>query len=172
MTSPEFLAINPMGKVPALRHGDQVVTECAAICACPADAFPEAGLAPPPADRADRYRWMFLAAGPLEQAVTKHAVGWAPEPERRRPFGHGDDDSAVAAIAGVHEGRDHVAGPRFSAADVCVGSAIIRGKRFGTVPDRPAFAAIRERLTARSARVRADALDDDAAEAINKETRA
>lgn len=171
MKAPEYLAINPMGKVPALRHGDRVVTECAAICAYLADAFPEAGLAPAPADRADYYRWMFFAAGPLEQAVTNHAVGWDPDPERRRMFGYGDYASAVETLATAIEGRDYVAGPRFTAADVYVGSAIIWGTQFGTIPDRPAFAAYRDRLTSRPAHVRARAFDDAAAEALKKETR-
>jgi glutathione S-transferase len=77
MKAPAYLAINPMGKVPAIRHGDRVVTECAAICAYLADAFPEAQLAPPPGDpaRAPYYRWMFFAAGPLEAAVTDKSLG-------------------------------------------------------------------------------------------------
>src|SRR3546814_7545101 len=74
MKSPDYLAINPMGKVPAIRHRGQVVTECAAICAYLADAFPEAGLAPTPAERAGYYRWLFFAAGPVEAAVTAHAM--------------------------------------------------------------------------------------------------
>ena len=65
-----YLSINPMGKVPAVRHGGKVVTEVAAICAYLADAFPAAGLAPPVADRADYYRFLFFAAGPLEQAFS------------------------------------------------------------------------------------------------------
>src|ERR1700684_3079697 len=65
MKGPEYRAINPMGKVPAVKHGDAVVTGCAAICAFLADAFPEAGLAPPPGQRADYYRWLFFGAGPV-----------------------------------------------------------------------------------------------------------
>ena len=70
MKGPAYLAINPMGKVPALRHGDAVVTETAAICAYLADAFPQAGLAPPPGHRlrAPYYRWLFFTAGPFEAA--------------------------------------------------------------------------------------------------------
>src|SRR3546814_12398771 len=77
MKSPDYLAINPMGKVPAIRHRGQVVTECAAICAYLADAFPEAGLAPTPAERAGYYRWLFFAAGPVEEPVTAPAIGAA-----------------------------------------------------------------------------------------------
>ncbi|MCX7645734.1 MAG: glutathione S-transferase family protein [Rhodobacteraceae bacterium] len=171
MKAPEYLAINPMGKVPALRHGDRVVTECAAICAYLADAFPEAGLAPAPAERADYYRWMFFAAGPLEQAVTNHAVGWDPDPERRRMFGYGDYASTIETLATAIGGRDFVAGPRFTAADVYVGSAVIWGMQFGTIPELPDFAAYRDRLGSRPALARARALDDAAAEALQKETR-
>jgi glutathione S-transferase len=79
MKAPEYLSLNPMGKVPAIRHGDTVVTECAAICAYLADAFPQAGLAPRPGDRlrGTYYRWMFFAAGPVEAAVKmKNEASW------------------------------------------------------------------------------------------------
>src|SRR5277367_841502 len=64
--SPEYLAVNPMGKLPAISYRGHVVTECAAICAYLADVFPAAGLAPPPLERASYYRWLFFAAGSLE----------------------------------------------------------------------------------------------------------
>src|SRR3974390_2269028 len=91
MKSPEYLAINPMGKVPALRHGDTVVTECGAICAYLADAFPEAGLAPEPGSRArgPYYRWMFFGAGPVEAAATNKVLGFEVPEERRRMAGYG-----------------------------------------------------------------------------------
>src|SRR4051812_49446412 len=87
MKSPSYRAINPMGKVPAIRHGDTVVTEAAAICAYLADAFPQAGLAPAPSSRArgPYYRWMFFAAGPLEAAVTNKSLDVA-VPEGRKPM--------------------------------------------------------------------------------------
>src|SRR5690606_28388057 len=75
MKAPDYLAVNPMGKVPALRHGDRIVTEAAAICAYLAEAFPEAGLAPRPEELADYYRWLFFAAGPLEAAITNRSLG-------------------------------------------------------------------------------------------------
>src|SRR3546814_13010490 len=96
MKSPDYLAINPMGKVPAIRHRGQVVTECAAICAYLADAFPEAGLAPTPAERAGYYRWLFFAAGPVEAAVTAHAMGAEPQDERQQGMaGYGRDRESV-----------------------------------------------------------------------------
>ena len=78
MKAPAYLAINPMGKVPALRHNNIVVTESAAICAYLADAFPDAGLAPPPHDpmRGPYYRWLFFAAGPFEASASNKALGF------------------------------------------------------------------------------------------------
>jgi len=78
MKQEPYLSVNPMGKVPAIKHGDKVVTEVAAICAYLADAFPDAGLAPPTTERADHYRYFFFAAGPLEQAFSLKAVGYEP----------------------------------------------------------------------------------------------
>ena len=75
MKGPEYLAINPMGKVPAIRHGKAVVTECAAICAYLAEAFPQAGLLPNAEERAAYFRWMFFAAGPLEQGRDRQFTG-------------------------------------------------------------------------------------------------
>jgi glutathione S-transferase len=100
MKAPAFRAINPMGKVPALRHGDTVVTEAAVICAYLADAFPEAGLAPPPGSRARApyYRWLFFAAGPLEAAATNRALGVALADNRKRMAGYGSMDDVVAAL--------------------------------------------------------------------------
>jgi hypothetical protein len=91
MKAPEYLAINPMGKVPAIRHGGVVVTEAAAICAYLADAFPAAGLAPPREDpqRGPYYRWLFFAAGPVEAAITNKALGVEIPAERERMAGYG-----------------------------------------------------------------------------------
>ncbi|MEQ8180055.1 MAG: glutathione S-transferase family protein [Amphiplicatus sp.] len=141
MKAPDYLAINPMGKVPAIRHGDTVVTECAAICAYLADAFPEAGLAPALADRGAYYRWLFFAAGPLEAAIANHAVGWDPAPDKQGMFGYGAYDSAVDALAGHLKGRSYVAGDRFTAADVYVGAHVGWGMQFGSLPKRPEFEA-------------------------------
>src|SRR5271167_1984661 len=106
MKAPAYLAINPMGKVPAIRHGDTVVTEAAAICAYLADAFPEARLAPSPGDRlrGPYYRWLFFAAGPLEAAWTNKAMGFTVPPDRERMSGYGNLaavlDTLEAAVSG------------------------------------------------------------------------
>src|ERR1700726_369691 len=94
LKAPAYLAINPMGKVPALRHGDSVVTETAAICTYLADAFPKAGLAPPPGDplRGPYYRWMFFAAGPFESAVSNKNFGFVVPPDREGTVGYGSLD--------------------------------------------------------------------------------
>jgi glutathione S-transferase len=129
MKSPDYLAINPMGKVPAVRHGKVVVTECAAICAYLADAFPTANLAPPPGDpaRAPFYRWMFFAAGPLETAVTNKSLGFQVPKERLGMVGWGTMDDVLTALESAVAGREYIAGDRFSAADVYVGSHLMWG---------------------------------------------
>lgn len=162
MKSPEYLAINPMGKVPAIVHRSQVVTEAAAICAYLADAYPEAGLAPPPDDpaRAAYYRWLFFAAGPLEQAVTSRALGLEPPAERAVTVGFGTYAQALDALETAVRDREFIAGDRFSAADVYVGSQIGWGLMFGTIETRPAFADYAGRLQARPAAVRAREIDD------------
>jgi glutathione S-transferase len=162
MKAPEYLRINSMGKVPALRHGDVVVTEGAAICAYLADAFPEAGLAPAPGDRlrGPYYRWLFFAAGPLEAATTNKAFGFEVPAERRAMAGYGSLDDVLAALEAAVADRDHLVGDRFSAADVYVGSHLGWGMRFGTIETRPTFERYFERLSARPAAIRAREIDD------------
>jgi glutathione S-transferase len=160
MKSPEYLAINPMGKVPALRHGDAVVTECAAICAYLADAFPEAGLAPPPADRAAYYRWLFFAAGPVEAAVTNRSLGVELDASAQARAGYGNLAAVMDALSRAVQSGPYVAGERFSAADVYVGSQIGWGLRFGSIEKRPEFEAYWARISDRPAHRRAGELDD------------
>jgi glutathione S-transferase len=163
MKAPEFLAINPMGKVPALVHGATVVTEGAAICAYLADAFPEAGLAPPTAERGAYYRWLFFAAGPLEAAVINRAMGWD-APDRRQMLGYGSYGAVLDTLEGVLKGllggAEYIAGPRFSAADLYLGAHINWGMQFGTIERRPAFEAYAARVTDRDACRRAAAADE------------
>jgi len=159
MKSEDYLAINPMGKVPAIKHGDDVVTECAAICAYLADAFPEAGLAPNDDERADYYRWLFFASGPVEQAITDRSLGLSPNEDQERSAGYGNYDKAVAALEGAVTGRDYICGDRFTAADVYVGSQVDWGLQFGTLPSLPAFEAYAGRLRERDAYKRAKDID-------------
>ena len=160
MKADEYLAVNPMGKVPAIEHKGKVVTECAAICAYLGDAFPDKGLAPAPADRADYYRWLFFTAGPIEQAVTNNYAKFIPSPEQGRMFGYGSYDQAVDTLEKAVSAHDYIAGDRFTAADVYVGSAVGWGIQFGTLPKRDAFSAYWQRLTSRPAFLRGNELDD------------
>lgn len=160
MKAPEFLAINPMGKVPTLRHGDVVVTEGAAICAYLADTFPEAGLAPPVGRRGAYYRWLFFGAGPLESAATNQALKIEVPAERRGMSGYGSMADVLATLEQALSASDYIAGEAFSAADVVVGSQIGWGMMFGTIEKRPAFEAYWRRLAARSAAIRAREIDD------------
>ena len=160
MKDAAYLAINPMGKVPAIVHGGQVVTECAAICAYLADAFLDAGLAPPTTDRADYYRWLFFTAGPVEQAITSKHFGLEPEGEQQRMAGFGSLAMALDALETAVASRSFVAGDRFSAADVYVGSQLDWGLQFGTIPSRPAFEAYVAPLRDRAAYKRAKEIDN------------
>ena len=161
MKAAPYLAINPMGKVPAIRHGNTVVTECAAICAYLADVFPQAGLAPPPhsAARGPYYRWLFFAAGPLEAAWTNRALGVAVPPERSAMVGYGSFEQVLDTLEAAIGERAYLAGDRFSAADVYVGSQLGFGMQFGMIDKRPAFARYWAGLEARPAKRRAEQLD-------------
>ena len=160
--SERYLAVNPMGKVPAIKHHGHVVTECAAICAYLADVFPQANLGPREDEKADYYRWLFYAAGPVEAAVSNHAMGWIPTPERERMFGYGNFDKVIAVLDELLSLRDYVCGERFTAADVYLGSQIMFPMQFGMLPEKDSFVRYRERLTAREAYKRATEIDDKA----------
>ena len=162
MKSEEYRSINPMGKVPAIRHGGTVVTECAAICAYLADAFPEAGLAPEPGspERGPYYRWLFFAAGPLEAAVTNRSLGVEIPADKRGFVGYGDFGTAMDTLERAVSAGPYVAGERFTAADVYVGAQVGWGLRFGSIEDRPAFRDYWGRIEPRPAWKRATEADD------------
>jgi glutathione S-transferase len=162
MKAPAYLGINPMGKVPAIRHGDTVVTEAGAICAYLADAFPEARLAPPPGDRlrGPYYRWLFFVAGPLEAAWTNNAMGFVVPQERERMMGYGCLEHVVKALEEAVSRAEYLVGDRFTAADVYLGSGIGFGMQFGAIEKRPAFEQYWRRLCARPAALRAKEIDD------------
>lgn len=158
--SPEYLKVNPMGKLPAIRHEGHVVTEAAAICLYLARVFPEAGLEPGRDGLAEYYRWTLFAAGPVEQAVTSKAMGWTAPREREGMLGFGNFEATCAALEGHLKDRQYVCGDAFTAADVYVGSAVTWGLAFGTMPRLPAFEAYAERLVARPAHQRSKAIND------------
>ncbi len=149
--SAEFLAVNPMGKVPTIRHNGVVVTEAAAICLYLADAFPEAKLKPPVEKAGDYYRYVLFSAGPIEQAVTAKALGWSVPEGRDGMAGFGSFDAAVGTLEAMLSDRQYVCGDQFTAADVYVGSTVDWGLMFKSMPSRPAFEAYAERLRGRPA---------------------
>ena len=158
----DYLAINPMGKVPAIVHGGVVVTECAAICAYLADIFPEAGLAPPAHSplRGPYYRWLFFGAGPIEQAVGAKAVNFEPTAEQRSMLGFGCLEDVLDAVEGAVRDRAYLVGDGFTAADLYLASHLSWGMNFNTIEKRPAFEAYVARHLQRPAAQRADAIDD------------
>ena len=159
---PEYLAINPMGKVPAIVHDGVVVTECAAICAYLADAFPQAGLAPPAGSRlrGPYYRWLFFGAGPIEQAVAAKMMNLQPTAEQRTSLGFGCVEDVLEAVEGAVENRPYLVGDSFTAADLYLASHLSWGMNFGTIEKRPAFEAYVERHVHRPAALRADEIDN------------
>jgi glutathione S-transferase len=159
MKAPAYLAVNPMGKVPALVHDGKVVTENAAICTYLAMTFPEAGLMAE--DKAAYFRWMFFAAGPVEQAVVNTGFGWLPEgPQQKRRAGYGDLGDVLAALTGHLEAHDYVADGRFTAADVYVGSQLGWPMQSGTIPANAVLSAYWARLNERPAYQAASAKDN------------
>ena len=162
MKDPAYLAVNPMGKVPALRHGTAVVTEAAAICTYLADAFPQAQLAPPPGDRlrAPYYRWIFFAAGPVEAAVTNKTFGFNVPAEREPSIGYGNFGKIMNVLEQAVSQSPYLLGDSFTAADVYVGSHVGWGLGLQTLPPRDAFLSYAGRLTTREAYVRAVAKDE------------
>ena len=160
--SPDYLAINPMGKVPAIRHGDTIVTEGAAICAYLADMFPDAGLAPPSGNerRGPYYRWLFFAAGPVEAAVTAKSLGLLAPPDKKSMAGYGSFEDTIDALETAVRDGPYICGDQFTAADVYVGSQIGWGMMFGSIDKRPAFEEYFARISSRPAAVRAAELDD------------
>lgn len=164
MKTPEFLTLNPMGKIPALIHDGTVVTETPAILAYLADAFPAAKLAPPPGSpaRAAYYRWLFFAAGPLEAAITNKALEVVVPPERAGFVGYGSLALVLDVLEQTVSAAPYLAGDSFSMADLYLAAHLGYGIRFGNIEPRPAFHAYVGRMMGRPAAIRAAALDDAA----------
>jgi glutathione S-transferase len=142
-------------------HDGHVVTEAAAICMYLAETFPAARLAPTDEERADYYRWMFFAAGPVEQAVTNYRAGFIPAAEQEFFLGNGSYDRTVDQLERAVKGRPFIAGNRFTAADIYVGSHIGWGLGLQTLPPREAFLAYAGPLTKREAYLRGVAKDEE-----------
>ena len=161
MKAPAYLAVNPMGKVPAIKHGDTVVTEAAAICAYLADAFPEAKLAPPSGSRlrGPYYRWLFFGAGPIETAAMVKAFGFTVPEERRGMAGFGSMEAVLDTLESAVS-HSYLVGDSFTAADLYISSHLGWGMQFGTLEKRPAFERYVGRFINRPAAVRAREIDD------------
>jgi len=159
---PDYLAINPMGKVPALKHGDTIITELAAICTYLADEFPDAKLnVPVGTPRRGLYlKWLFFGPGCLEPAVIDRA---APRKEgaRRAMLGYGDFDTTMNVIAKAVEKGPWLMGEQFTAADVVIGANIRWGMTFKMIPERKEFTDYAARIAARPAAQRAEAKDKE-----------
>jgi glutathione S-transferase len=160
--SPAYLAINPMGKVPAIKHGDVVVTETPAIIAYLADAFPDAGLAPPAGSllRGSYYRWLFFASGPAEQTIVAQACGWTIPQGRDGFVGFSAMPVLLDTIEGAIKDRDYIVGESFTAADLYLSAQLGWGMFIGSIEKRPAFEAYVGRMSQRPATIRAREIDD------------
>lgn len=159
-----FISANPMGKVPTIVHHDgdhiHVVTECAAICHYLAEMHPDAGLLPDRHEKADYFRFLFFAAGPVEQAVTSRAMGWSvDDPQKQGMLGFGSFERAMDTFETLLADRDFVCGDRFTMADVYVGAQVDWGLSFGSMPKRKTFEDYAERLRNRPAYTEAKAID-------------
>ncbi|GHA04344.1 glutathione S-transferase [Arenicella chitinivorans] len=159
MKSDEYRTINPMGKVPAIKHDSHVVTECAAICTYLADMFPDAKLAPDTRARADYYRWLFFAAGPLEAAIINKNLGFDVKQDQQVMAGYGNYDLVVDVLDQFLTSREYVCGEQFTMADVYLGAQVDWGVMFKTLPEKASFVAYAERLRAREAYQQAKRID-------------
>lgn len=169
MKAPDYLAINPMGKVPAIKHGDLVVTEVVAICAYLADRFPEKGLAPAPGsdERGPYYRWLFFVAGPFEMASTAKAFNWRIDADNKSTVGCGAIVDAANTLELVLQKQPYICGDKFTAADLVASSYIGWEIMQKNLEERPAFREYVDRLSSRPAAKRANDLDDALVAAIS-----
>jgi glutathione S-transferase len=164
--APDYLAINPMGKVPALQHGDVVITEAAAICAYLADEFPRAKLNVPIGDvrRGPYLKWLFFGPSCIEPAIMDRAFP-RKEEARRTALGYGDFDTCMNVVANAVARGPYLLGEQFTAADVVIGSTLRWGMQFKLLPERSEFVAYISRLAQRSALQRTEAKDKELAAA-------
>jgi glutathione S-transferase len=155
MKTPEYLALNPMGKVPTLQHGSTIVTETGAILAYLADLFPAAKLAPPVGQRGAYYRWLFFVGGPIEAAASNHASGWNPKPEEERRFSYGSYERTIGTLEKAVSGKRFIAADHFTAADLYVASFLEFGMQVKIIDKRPAFEEYAKPILERPAHKRA-----------------
>jgi len=159
--SEKFLRINPMGKLPALVHNNQIVTECPAICAYAAELDTSGKLKPTTEFLAPWYRWLFFAAGPLEHAITNRALGFEVPADKVGTVGYGSFDKTISTLESYLKSHDFICGTSFTAADVYVGSHVIWGMQFEILPDLPSFISYADRLKERDAYQRAKNINNE-----------
>jgi glutathione S-transferase len=159
---PAYLAVNPMGKVPAIKHRGVVITEAAAICLYLADEFPKAGLTVPIGDpgRGPFLKWLFFAPSCIEPAIMDRAFKRSEEAPRSA-LGYGDFDTTMDVVAKAVERGPYILGDQFTAADVVVGSTLRWGTMFKLIPERPEFLSYIARIAERPALKRAEAKDEE-----------
>jgi len=160
--APDYLAVNPMGKVPALKHGEAVITEAAAICTYLADEFPHARLNIPVGDprRGPYLKWLFFSPSCIEAAVMDRAAPRKEEP-RRAMIGYGDFDTVMGVVAKAVAKGPYLMGEQFTAADVVIGSGLRYGMMFKLIPERKEFTDYVARFAQRPAAQRAEAKDKE-----------
>jgi glutathione S-transferase len=160
--APDYLAVNPMGKVPALKHDDVVITEAAAICTYLADEFPRAKLNVPIGDprRGPYLKWLFFGPSCIEPAIMDRAFP-RKEEARRAALGYGDFETVTDVVAKAVAGGPYLLGEQFTAADVVIGSTLRWGMMFKLLPERPEFVDYTARLAKRPALARAEAKDKE-----------
>jgi glutathione S-transferase len=156
---PAYLAINPMGKVPAIRHDGALVTEQGAVYAYLADLYPEAGITPAIGDalRGPYLRWLFYYGSSFEPALVDRALKRDPAPPSTSPYG--DYETMLKTLADQLAPGPYLLGERFTAADVLWGTALRWTTMFKLVPETAAITAYIARVTARPAATRAAAID-------------
>jgi glutathione S-transferase len=162
MKNDAYMAINPLGKVPAIVHNGRIVTEAAAICCYLADTFPDKELAPPPGERGAYYQWLFFTAAPLEATLTNHVLNVCVPEELRRSINYSPVDETTAMLDALLSKSPYVTGDSFSAADVLLGTQLGWYLQYGIIEKRPAFLDYVERLAKRPACQRAKTRDEAA----------
>ena len=159
---PDYLAVNPMGKVPALRHGDAVITEGAAICTYLADEFPDKKLNVPVGNpgRGVYLKWLFFGPSVIEPAMTDRAFPRKESP-RAASVGWRDFDTVLQILSDALAKGPFLMGEQFTAADIVIGSGLRYGMMFKLIPERQEFQEYVGRITARPAAQRAQAKDKE-----------
>ena len=165
MKTADYLAINPMGKVPAIKHGPTVVTEVAAICAYLADQFPDKKLSPPlqSPERGAYYRWLFFMAGPFEMATSAMTYDWKIDSNNAQAIGCGQVEDSINTLEKVLRENPYICGDQFTAADILVSSYLWWESMQKNIPSNEVFNHYIERMESRPAAKRANELDDELA---------